>query len=295
MTPEKIIKVTDEKMAHVHSRIKRLVAEFVEYPEIEPDRRFNCYPLLFSNAFLNVTDDDIEQLSFAFRLGWEYVSISDMIFDTPGGGTPSNVICSQLFFSDFLRELQKLFTYESPFWKHYNHYLNKFSRAILTEIIKIRYGLQVYSYPEFKHCSANKIAFGKIAIAGLATLNGTPDSFASLAKSHDYFYIAAQLRDDLIDWLEDYNRKMYTFLIRRALLLNGISHDDYFRKWPQADEMERMIWTSDVVDWVIRESKKYFLKAHNKAETNNVPAWLSVIEEFLQYVDNLDNDVQKRL
>jgi hypothetical protein len=271
----------------VRRKVRPIVEGIVDCPNITSEYRFNSYPLLFSEAFPHVAEGEIKQLALAFRLGWEYVSIADPTFDTVKGATPSNLICGPLFYDRFIRELQHLFGISSKFWTHYDEYLYEHSKALLTEVIRIRYGLGVYTYDEFAHCSANKIGFGKVVIAGLAILGNYETAISPLVRSHDKFYIAAQFRDDLMDWLEDYDAKSYSFLVRRALSLHGIGPDDFVRKWPTAEEFRKMVYFSEVADWSLDQSRKAFIEAKKEAESIGVDVWSACIDEFLLSLDSL--------
>ncbi len=291
---ESIINFVQQRIDELHRRIAPMITRFVGYPLIIPDRRFNCYPVLFVDAFPSVKMEELKQLSLAFRVGWEYVSISDPVFDTKDGATPSNLICAQLFYERFLRELHRIFNVDSPFWKYYEEYLYEFSMAILTEIIRVKYGLGDYSFDEFTHCSANKISFGKMVIASLGVINDASDRIPPLAQSHDYFYIGAQLRDDLIDWYDDYMAGRHTFLIRKTLSEHGISQDDYVKRNLKPDEFMEILYLSDIAGWVIEESRRYFNMAREEVDRCGLQTaeWLNVIKEFIHSLDRLSMELE---
>lgn len=291
---EEVASLVRERMSGFHEKARAIVMPLVDYPDITADIRFDCYPVLFLNAFQNVSDRQVKQLSLAFRLGWEYVSVSDAIFDSMSGMTPSNTVCSQVFYDGFVRELHGVFPAGSAFWQRYEDHLAMFLRSVLTEMIRIRHGLGEYAFEEFGYCSANKIAFGKMVIAALEALDGSRVDTSPLTRSHDHFYIAAQLRDDLMDWLEDHAEKRHSFLIRHALSLHGIGPDDYIRKWPTQGEMRKMVYRSGTARWALDKSKEYFGIALREASHFDVPVWKRTVGDFLKSLDGLYSDLDAR-
>ena len=167
----------------------------------------------------------------------------------------------------------------------------------MIEAIKIQYGLGNLYLEEYLFSAASKVSFGKMIIAGLAILNGTEEKIYPLTKSHDYFYIGNQFGDDIADWRDDYNNKSYSFLIRSALMLNGIYPEDYIRKWPTSEELGVMIYSSGTAEYMMAQSEEYFDKSCEMIKNMDVQEWLDFIENIRSnYKNKLDfkNSESKR-
>jgi hypothetical protein len=260
-------------------------------PLCDANWRFNCYPFLFTETFPNVGQEAIREYSYIWRLGLEYMLITDSIFDMPKNVVPSDILWAQIYYDSLLRQLHNFFPSNSSFWHYYENYLQEYMQAILSETCKIRDLKATYSSEEFEHIYAGRSSFGKLAIAGLAIMDGSEQKIPPLASSHDYFSVALQFRDDLQDWLEDFNNSNYTYLIRYALFLKGISIDDFVKNRLTEEELKEIIYQSGATDWALDQSRAYLLRAYEAASSFNVPEWLGFFDYISESLDVLQHDI----
>lgn len=177
------------------------------------------YPLLFSEYF-KIEEDKLNLLCVGGYFYYQSTIFLDKVIDEKQTNLlfPS-MVCQE----EAVKILSSLYTLNSEFWNVWNKRKTDFKRAIQLE-------QKITSNPNYeKYCelAALKATFGNCAIDSLYYL---PESitplkvYEVLLKTHDYFSVAYQLNDDILDFINDYKSKQFNWAIH-------IFDKSYFKKY----------------------------------------------------------------
>lgn len=188
-------------------------------------RIFHTYPLLFHTVFPDVSLAQLRALSVSGSHLFDYVLTLDEVLDRPASCSGGSLLLGSVLQREALHGLYALLPPASPFWGHFDRYFEHFCQAVLREEARHRGLVQPYSRGELELVYSGKSAIAKACLAALAVLGGDERPLPRLEASHDSYYVAFQLADDLADWQIDYARGHYSYPLTVAFvrgLLAGV-------------------------------------------------------------------------
>lgn len=184
-------------------------------------RMYYTYPLLFYTSFPNVSLAQLRALSICGSYLFDYVLSVDEVLDRPSPRNSGSVVLGGALYREALCGLCELLPPPSVFWSRFDRYFEQFCQAVLHEESRHRDLVRPYTQGELEMIYSGKAAVAKACLAALAALDGDDLPLGALESSHDSFYIAFQLADDLDDWRIDYERGHYSYPLTRAFLPVG--------------------------------------------------------------------------
>jgi hypothetical protein len=186
-------------------RLKKFITDEVflnDNPEF-----YLYYPALFSQYF-EVEEEKLELLCVAGYLYYQATIFLDKVIDDKNLDLlfPS-MVCQD----ESVKILSSLYPLNSIFWTLWNQRKMDYQKAILLE-------KQINENPSFENYSKLailKATFGNCAIDGMFLLDDkkSENVYKILLQTHDYFSIAYQLNDDVLDFVNDYKNKQFNWCI----------------------------------------------------------------------------------
>jgi hypothetical protein len=182
------------------------------------------YPLLFSEYF-EVEEEQVNLLSVAGYFYYQSTIFLDKVIDEKQLNTlfPS-MVCQE----EAVKILSSLFPLNSEFWHVWNKRKTNYKKAVHLENNISRNP----SYEKYSELAALKSTFGNCAIDSLCYLSErtkkTTKDYEVLLKTHDYFAVAYQLNDDILDFINDYKNKQFNWAIHTF-------DQSYFKKYSIED------------------------------------------------------------
>ena len=186
-------------------RLKKFITDEVflnDNPEF-----YLYYPALFSQYF-EVEEEKLELLCVAGYLYYQATIFLDKVIDDKNLDLlfPS-MVCQE----ESVKILSSLYPLNSIFWTLWNQRKMDYQKAILLE-------KQINENPSFENYSKLailKATFGNCAIDGMFLLDDkkSENVYKILLQTHDYFSIAYQLNDDVLDFVNDYKNKQFNWCI----------------------------------------------------------------------------------
>lgn len=165
------------------------------------------YPALFSQYF-DVDKEKLELLCISGYLYYQATIFLDKVIDDKNLDLlfPS-MVCQE----ESVKILSSLYPLNSKFWTLWNQRKTDYQKAILLE-------KQINEKPSFENYSKLailKATFGNCAIDGMFLLDDkkSENIYNILLQTHDYFSIAYQLNDDVLDFVNDYKNKQFNWCI----------------------------------------------------------------------------------
>lgn len=197
-------------------RLKKFITDEVfinDNPEF-----YLYYPALFSEYF-EIEKEKLELLCIAGYLYYQATIFLDKVIDDKNLDLlfPS-MVCQE----ESVKILSSLYPLNSNFWTLWNQRKMDYQKAILLE-------KQINENPSFENYSKLailKATFGNCAIDGMFLLTDkkSENVYKILLQTHDYFSIAYQLNDDVLDFVNDYKNKQFNWCIYNF-------DSKYFEEW----------------------------------------------------------------
>ncbi len=247
---------------------------------------YKKYPLLFKSFFKGIRCNDLENLCSASYFYYHSILNFDSIIDD------QEVFRVQSFMNSFqnaTRILYSIFRDDSGFWNKINLRNSEFAEAFQLES-EFQLSDQT-DFSSFKKLAIHKSSIGKIAIDSLFFLseNSTVANYELILLSHDYFSIAMQLYDDLIDFKKDVNSNQFNWVF---VLLNRKCDLSYL----SVSDQEKKIYFLEIDKKVLDLSLNYFNKALMVLPCQN-NSWSRVISDFSNKIKFIQNEIngQKKI
>ncbi len=191
----------------IDEEVKKIIIsdEFIENnPEF-----YLYYPLLFS-VYFEIDESELEMLCIAGYLYYQATIFLDKVIDDKQQELLFFVMVCQ---EEAVKILTTIFPINSDFWVIWNKRKIDYKKTIFLEkTIHQKPNYQIYS-----ELAILKSTFGNCAIDGMFFLD--KNKFESeyvyeiLLKTHDYFSIAYQLNDDILDFVNDYKKHQFNWCI----------------------------------------------------------------------------------
>lgn len=182
------------------------------------------YPLLFSDYF-EVKEEQLNILCVAGYFYYQSTIFLDKVIDEKQLNLlfPS-MVCQE----EAIKILASIYPLKSGFWDIWNKRKTDYKRAIQLE-------QKITSNPTYEtYCelATLKATFGNCAIDSMCYLSDntkkSPKVYKLLLKTHDYFSVAYQLNDDILDFISDYKSKQFNWAIHTF-------DQSYFKKYAIED------------------------------------------------------------
>jgi hypothetical protein len=220
--------------------------------EAERDRlkRVGFTVLPFSTAadFSSVHPDQVRTLALAVTSLNLYVMLLDPIVDDPLATPAAAKLAVEPTLRHFYRSMSQLFPSESPFWTSLQASLDLMSRTMLEEHHRLSRPFSAFTLNEFKRLAQGKMAFARINCIALTTLNGAPELVPALCECWDAISLASIIRDDILDWREDYRNANYTYLLSSVLLSAPFEEEVEGGNLPDLREIGAAVFCTDLIE-----------------------------------------------
>ena len=163
------------------------------------------YPALFSQHF-KIDEDKLEMICIAGYLYYQATIFLDKVIDDKNLDL---IFYSMICHEESVKILTSLFKLNSDFWITWNKRKVDYQKAIKLEgeINKNP------NYKDYSNLAILKATFGNCAIDAMFQLSFKKDkkNYKILLKTHDYFSIAYQLNDDILDFTNDYKKEQFNW------------------------------------------------------------------------------------
>lgn len=200
------------------------------------------YPRLFSNIY-PTEKNTLDNLCIAGYLYYISVLNLDRLIDDNERSLIPIISIAQ---EESIKLLTHIFGLDSEFWTIWDLRRSEYFKAVeIEKEIKTRKNI---SFEVYSNLADSKAAFGKVAIDSLfiySRKNNT-DVYNRLIESHRFFSIAYQFNDDVLDFVNDYNKGQFNWAVQ-MMKSNNESFED--------------IVTTKKLFYLNGYAKKLFLKA----------------------------------
>lgn len=244
---------------------------------------FVDYPILFSKAF-EIQEEDLDLLGIAGFLYYRATLFLDLLIDEKE--------FSKVFVTIFCQEeATKIFTLiyglNSSFWKVWNTRKEEYFDAVVLE--KEFSKRANVSIEEYEILVDKKSAFAKAAIDSLFCLDCKRNElqYQKLLRSHNYFFVALQLQDDLKDFKEDTLKGQFNwacYLLQQQNLGNL-----------DIKELEKYLYIRGISKQMYQLATLYLDKALQEVEHIDVPKWKAVLIKTKNIIEVAMINVEKYL
>lgn len=250
-------------------------------------RAYYTYPLLFYSAFPDVSLAQLRTLSLCGSYMFDYMLTLDQQLDNNGSGDATTLFLGGLLHQEALMLLSTLLPPSTPYWRHFDNYIEQFVQATLRERLNHHGLCNPYADEELENVYAGKAAVGKASIAALAFLGDRRDLIAPMAASHDHFHVAYQLLDDLQDWRDDYRRRQYSYPLAWALGHAGWVSRAESSAPPPAEDVGRLLMESGAVEHTRARSLAYLDRARSALRVDMPDgSWAAAIDQARRLVSS---------
>lgn len=242
-------------------------------------RSYYTYPLLFYTAFPDISLAQLQSLSVAGSYLFDYILCLDSILDHPTLCNTAILFLSGMLQREALSLLYPLFPADAPFWRYFDLYYEHFVQAILRERARHHCLVTPYAEDALRFIYSGKPAVAKACIAALGLLAGREDLIERFTASHDAFYVAFQLLDDLQDWRLDYQRRHYSYPLTDAFIQAGWQERVESEQRPGIAEVEDTLGRSGAVERSLALAMTYLDRAEQALAGNVDNTWAAAIEQ----------------
>ncbi|RKT09848.1 hypothetical protein BX285_6957 [Streptomyces sp. 1114.5] len=248
-------------------------------------RVFYTYPLLFYTSFPDVSLAQLRALSVSGSHLFDYVLTLDEVLDRPSSCSGGSLLLGSVLHREALHGLYALLPPASPFWSHFDRYFEHFCQAVLREEARHRGLLHPYPRGELELVYSGKSAIAKACLAALAVLGRDERPLAWLEASHDSYYVAFQLADDLADWRIDYERGHYSYPLTLAFLRAGWQRRVESGGRPSVPEVAELLARQGVVEEVRALALGYLDRAAGAVDRITDGSWHAAIRTTRERID----------
>lgn len=240
------------------------------------------YPLLFSEYF-EVEEEKVNLLCIAGYFYYQSTIFLDKVIDEKQLELlfPS-MVCQE----EAVKILSSLFPLNSEFWSVWNKRKTDYKKAILLE-------QKITNNPNYeKYCelAALKATFGNCAIDSMYYLSKgikkSPKVYEVLVKIHDYFSVAYQLNDDILDFVNDFKNKQFNWAIH--------SFDKSYFKKHTIEDCKKVFYLDGYASKIFKLAIKELDKALLILKENQLSQslWFNHIVEMKLKFENSINEIE---
>jgi len=244
---------------------------------------YYSYPLLFYPYFPDVSLEQLRGLSVCGSYLFDYTLCLDTLLDRSASGDVGALLVSGMLQSEALSALHALFPPGTAFWRHFEAFTDHFTQAVLRERACHHCLVTPYSEAALQFIYSGKAAIAKGCIAAMASLGSRADLIERLVASHDAFYVAFQLLDDLQDWRVDYRRQHYSYPLTRAFSLAGWEAKVESEDRPEPEDVQALIEKTGLVEEVRALVATYLDRAAAPLAGLPPSTWAAAIERTRQH------------
>jgi hypothetical protein len=209
-----------------------------------------------------------------------YAMLVDYIIDEPLTAPAAAKLAIQQVLLHFYRLLNQLFPADSPFWSETERLMGLMSRAMLDEHQMYSDTVRPFLLDEFKRIAQEKMAFVQVSCVALTILNGTPELIPALSECWDAIGLAAIIRDDCLDWREDYRNANYTYLLSQVLLSPPLRIRVEAGHLPEPAEIGAALFCTDLMESLYMLAYTELGAAACRATEINCPALASLLHQL---------------
>lgn len=243
------------------------------------------YPLLFSD-YLEIDEEQLNIICVAGYFYYQSTIFLDKVIDEKQFDLvfPS-MVCQE----EAIKILSSLYPLDSEFWVIWNKRKTDYKKAIQLE-------QKITSNPNYeKYCelAAIKSTFGNCAIDSLYYLSKgikKPHKvYEILLKTHDYFSVAYQLNDDILDFESDYKNRQFNWAIH--------TYDKSFFEKYTIEDCKKIFYlegyATKIFKLAINELDKALLLL--KENQLNESLWFTHITDMKLKFENSINEIENYL
>lgn len=233
-----------------------------------------CIPWFFNEAFPSVLESDLLDIAEAGVLLILALFVQDHCLDGQLPSHPGLPLLHQRLHTASLRKFHTLFEASSPFWSHFDHYLNQYMAALLQEACSHCGQVTTYSLEKMWQIGVGKIAPLKTVTTALALRAGAEAEIPNLDAAIDAMAASFQLGDDIMDWKDDYRRQNYTLPLTQAIPVE---------QWPiptlSMKEVDQRLKNALILETLSKQAIDWLEQALNAVAHLYCPHWVAFIEE----------------
>jgi hypothetical protein len=216
--------------------------------------------------------DRLRTLAYALTVGGLYAMAEDKLIDAQADPELGLTLLVPTLYCEFIRTLHQIFPPTSDFWPYHDRFFHDYQLAELEHRKAVGRVIQQRRYYSIIKA---KSAPMKLAVCGMAILSSRRERLGPLLKSFDQWIIGYQLYDDVVDWQEDYLARRHSLIAARIRQLVRGNREQY-----RLPELTKVVHSSDVIESVLEESTRWFIKAEKSAKGNQCDDWIRLLRDF---------------
>jgi hypothetical protein len=248
-------------------------------------REFSIYPYLFCPD-LGIDNELTFILSQMYVCLTLFFRIQDCAVDQPTRNNTQHLLFTNVLLGYLLNLL--------------HHFPSKIfdilERTFIEYSTSSTYEIETYSFCRDTFIDPTKLDFNDISFLGkkfsplkiplaAALLHSDKGTLHVIDSLINTYGIALQLRNDIIDWEEDYERGQMTYFLSEVIK-TSFSHE---HRWPEVHEIKRAILFSDVLMRMMTLELQYMIEAKNISQEIS----LQFSKFFENRVKQLKRDIEE--
>jgi hypothetical protein len=218
--------------------------------------------------------DRLRTLAYALTIGGLYAMAEDKLIDSQTDPELGVTLLVPALYCEFIKTLHQIFPPASDFWQYHERFFREYQIAEIAHRKGVA-GKGRIKPRKYYSIIKGKSAPMKLAVCGMAILSGRRERLGPLLKSFDYWIIGYQLYDDVVDWQEDWFGGRYSLIGSRIRQL--IRGNPERCRLPK---LTKVVHSSDVIESMLEESTRWFLRAEKLAEGNRCDDWIRLLRDF---------------
>ena len=230
------------------------------------------YPYLFCLESL-ATKEFLMKLSVAGFLLYRSTLIQDDILDKKEGRGDSAIIANELQ-KEAIKILVTLFDKGSVFWQNWEQRKKEYFKGYKLDKSLI----DLETFDEFVELCDYKSSIGKVAIDCIEAKFPNSMQFNKLYKSHQYFYVAFQILDDIEDINEDRQNKQFNIAYHE--LDCELKKREIFIADVEEENLKKYLHLTGVSNHLRKKALYYLNKAESIANDYGLKQWSSEIQKL---------------
>lgn len=250
------------------------------------------WPFFISSDFPNVSEKQLRTLALATTCFNLYILYLDDIIDNPETASPEVKVAMPFVLKQWFYVSAILFPMNSLFWKESHRIMLTLSQAMLGEY---RHKLpRAMTLDEYLEVARGRVAFTHFNSLGLAILNGSSEHLSELYDCWTGISLAYLIHDDIIDWMEDYENGIYSYLHTQVLFSPPFREEVQAGKLPTTQEVGIALFYSDIAESLYDIAKVEILKAQEIASKNGYCNLLNLTQEAYTLLLKRQTELKKR-
>ena len=230
------------------------------------------YPYLFCVESLAIKEFLMKLSVVGFFL-YRSTLLQDDILDKKEGNGSSAIIANELQ-KEAIKILVTLFDEGSVFWQNWEKRKKEYFKGYKLDKSLI----DLETFDEFVELCDYKSSIGKVAIDCIAAKFPNSMQFSKLYKSHQYFYVAFQILDDIEDINEDRQNKQFN--IAYYELECELKKREIFIADVEEENLKKYLHLTGVSNHLRKKALYYLNKAESIANDYGLVQWSSEIQRL---------------